>query len=77
VEARRTGLIASLQKALPRQFPRAAALKSSMAHTKWRKLTVVNDDCRPASLRWPTESTGCAAIGRQSGKCSRYDYVSP
>jgi len=45
-----------------------------MANMMRRKLTVVNDECRPGSLRWRNESTGCTVIGRQSGKFSSFAH---
>jgi hypothetical protein len=65
------------RRKLPRLILRETVLKSSMANMMRRKLTVVNDECRPGSLRWPAESTGCAAIGRQCGKCNSFAYETP
>jgi len=39
---------------------------------KRRKLTMVNDECRPGSLRCPTESTGRTAIGSIERKSNRF-----
>jgi hypothetical protein len=48
-----------------------------MANTMRGKLTMVNDECRPGSLRWLTEFAGCATIGRQDGKCNSFAYETP